>query len=131
SGNTATQTFSSSAWDTLSNVSALPTTWLNTMFVGLSNDRYAGSVSGTQHGRLAGQGPSMFDYVPASVGYHSAAAAATNPWADSVSDVQSTFMGIVYYVGRYQVDPQTIGTKPTIPATIPVVESIYARVGVR
>jgi hypothetical protein len=130
-GNTATQTLSSSDWDTLSGVSALPTAWLNTMFVGLSNDRYAGRVAGTQHGRLAGQGPSMFDYAPASVGYHSGAAAATNPWADTTSDVRSMFMGIAYNVGRYRLDPQTISTKPTVPPAIAVLESIYARSGVR
>ena len=127
-GDSATQTFSTGTWDTLT--TGLPTSWLNTMFV-LPNDRYAGRVKGRQQGRLAGTTPSLFAFSRASVGYFSSSSAGTNPWGSTAATDRSTFMGIAYYVGRYRVTPQSIGSKQTIPAAIPVLESIYARVGGR
>jgi hypothetical protein len=127
-GDSATQTFSTGGWDAYAGT--LPANWLNTMFV-LPNDRFAGRVKGTQRGRAPSQGPSMFSFSPTSVGYFSSSSAASNSWAATESVVRRTFYGISYYVGRYRVPPQTIGSKPTIPATIPVLESIYSRVGVR
>jgi hypothetical protein len=127
-GDSATQTFSTGGWN--SYAGSLPATWLNTMFA-LPNDRYSGRVKGIQRGRLPGQGPSVFSFSSASVGYFSNSSASCNTWASSTTDVRSTFLGIAYYVGRYRVSPQSIGSKPTIPATIPVLESIYSRIGGR
>ena len=125
---TATQTFSTGSWDTLAGT--VPADWLNIMFV-LPNDRYSGRVKGTQAGRLPSQGQSLFSFSPASVGYFSGSSTASNPWGSSATDARSTFLGIAYYVGRYRVTPEGIGSKPTIPAAIPVLESIYTRIGVR
>ncbi|MBM3330366.1 hypothetical protein FJY68_00785 [candidate division WOR-3 bacterium] len=125
---TATQTLSSSSWDTLA--AGLPAGWLNTMFV-LPNESYRGRVKGTQRGRLPTAGPSTFSFSPSSVGYFTSSGAATNPWKTTVTDARTTFMGIAYYVGRYRVSPQSIGSKQTIPPAIPVVESIYSRMGGR
>ena len=108
----------------------LPAGWLNTMFV-LPNDRFAGRVKGTQRGRGPSQDKSLFAFSPTSVGYFSSSSASSNSWAATESVVRSTFYGISYHVGRYRVAPQSIGSKPTIPSTIPVLESIYKRVGVR
>ena len=127
-GDSATQTFSTGGWD--AHAGALPAGWLNTMFV-LPNDRFAGRVKGTQRGRGPSQDKSMFTFSPTSVGYFSSSSASSNSWAATESVVRSTFYGISYYVGRYRVTPQGIGSKPTIPAAIPVLESIYSRVGVR
>jgi hypothetical protein len=129
-GDTATQTLATGAWDTLA--SSLPTSWLNTMFTALTDDRYSGRVKGKQRGRLASQGPSLFNFSSASVSYFSTSAAGSNPWSGTAAAAQSTFNGIAYYVGRYRVNPRTIGSKPTIPVTtVPALESIYARVGAR
>lgn|GEM_PF-927696 len=127
-GDTATQTFSTGTWDTLAG--GLPTNWLNLMFT-LPDDYYAGRVKGTQQGRLPSQGSSLFDFSRASVSYFSTSSAASNAWSGTAAAAQSTFDGIAYYVGRYRVNPQSLGSKPTIPPAIPVLESIYARVGVR
>jgi hypothetical protein len=127
-GDTATQTYSTGSWDTLAGT--LPAGWLNTMFV-LPSDLFSGRVKGTQNGRLASQSNSLFAFSRASVGYYSTSSAATNSWAASAATVLTTFYGISYYVGRYQVTPQGIGSKPTIPTAIPVVETIYHRVGIR
>jgi hypothetical protein len=127
-GNQATQTFTSGSWDAYAE--SVPANWLNTMFV-LPNDRYQGSVVGTQRGRQPGTGPSLLQYTSRSMGYRSGSSAATNPWAASESTVMSTFYGISYYVGRYRVTPEGLGSKPTIPTAIPVLETIYSRVGVR
>ena len=128
-GDTATRTLSTGSWDTLAN--SLPTVWLNTMFTSLTDDRSSGRVKGTQQGRLANQGPSVVNFSSASVGYFSTSSAGSNPWLGTAAAAQTTFLGIAYYVGRYRVNPQSIGSKPTIPSAIPVVESIYARAGVR
>jgi hypothetical protein len=127
-GDSATQTFTTGGWDAYAG--GLPASWLNTMFV-LPNDRYSGRVKGTQRGREPGPGTSLFQYTSKSLGYHSSSSAASNTWASSTTSVRSTFLGIAYYVGRYRVSPQSIGAKPTIPAAIPVLESIYSRIGGR
>jgi hypothetical protein len=127
-GDSATQTFTTGGWDAYAG--GLPAGWLNTMFV-LPNDRYSGRVRGTQRGRTPSQGQSLFAFSPASLGYHSSSSAASNTWGSSATDARSTFLGIAYYVGRYRVTPEGIGTKPAIPATIPVLESIYSRIGGR
>jgi len=127
-GDTATQTFTTGSWSAYAGT--LPASWLNTMFV-LPNDRYAGRVKGTQRGRLPSQGQSMFSFSPTSVSYFSSSSASSNSWAATESLVRSTFYGIAYYVGRYRVAPAGIGSKPSIPAAIPVLETIYKRVGVR
>jgi len=127
-GDTATQTFSTGSWDTLAGT--LPSVWLNAMFV-LPNDRYSGRVKGTQRGRLPSQSPSLFAFSRASVGYYSSSSAASNSWVASEAAVRSTFYGIAYYVGRYRVTPSGISSKPTIPTAIPVLETIYSRIGGR
>jgi hypothetical protein len=128
-GDTATRTVTTGAWDTLA--STLPTAWLNTMFTSLTDDRSSGRVKGTQRGRLANQSPSLVNFSAASVGYFSNSSAGSNSWSGTAGAAKTTFLGIAYYVGRYRVNPQSIGTKPTIPSAIAVVESIYARAGVR
>jgi len=127
-GDSAAQTFSTGGWDAYAG--NVPATWLNTMFV-LPNDHYSGRVKGTQQGRLSSTAPSLFAFSRASVGYYSGSSAASNSWGSSATDARSTFMGIAYYVGRYRVTPAGIGSKPTIPAAIPVLESIYSRIGGR
>jgi hypothetical protein len=134
SGDQAVQTFSSDSvtWETYSGFGTLSTGWLNTMFVDLPNDRVSGNVKGTQQGRLPSQGPSLFEFSRASLGYHSGASAASNPWADTTADVGSTFLGIAYWVGYNKSTPEGLNSIPTIPhSDLPLVESIYARVGVR
>ncbi|MBM3332890.1 hypothetical protein FJY68_13755 [candidate division WOR-3 bacterium] len=125
-GDSAVQTFSSSSWDPYGG--SLPVGWLNVMFV-LPNQRFCGRVSGVQSGRLPGQSPSLFDFSPAALGYSSGACAATNPWSDSGPRVQSQFLGIAYYVGRYRTGPEGLGSVPSIPPGIPLVETILGRVG--
>ncbi len=125
----ATQTPSTGTWDTL--VTGVPTNWLNMMFVNLDNDRLSGDRKGTQQGRLPSQGPSMFDFSPASLGYSSGASAATNSWADSAANVELTFLGIAYWVGYHESTPEGLTTKPEITASgLPILDTIYARVGV-
>jgi hypothetical protein len=128
-GDTALRTVTTGSWDTLA--TGLPTNWLNVMFTSLTDDRSAGRVRGRQRGRLASPGPSLFDFASSSMGYFSTSAAGSNSWAGTAASAKSTFMGIAYYVGRYRVSPQSIGAKPSIPATTPVLESIYVRSGVR
>jgi Flp pilus assembly pilin Flp len=118
------------SWDTYFEALA-EADWINIMFVGLHNDRLSGSRKGTQQGRLPSQGTSMFDFSPASVGYHSEASAATNSWADTTSNVELTFLGIAYWVGYNETTPEGLGSKPEIPASgLPILDTIYARVGV-
>jgi hypothetical protein len=127
-GDSATQTFSTGGWDAYAGT--LPASWLNMMFV-LPNDRYSGRVKGTQRGRQSSSAPSLFAFTGASVSYFSNSSATSNSWAVSESVARTTFNGIAYYVGRYRVTPQSIGSKPTIPSAIPVVESIYRKAGIR
>ena len=132
-GDSAVQTPTTVSWDTMAH--SMPTgstAWLNTMFV-LPNNRFSGRVKGTQRGRLSSPAPSLFAFSPRSMGYFSNSSAATNPWASSATDARSTFLGIAYYVGRNRVTALEMptGLKPTIPATIPVLESIYSRIGGR
>jgi hypothetical protein len=124
-GDQATQTFTSGSWDPYAGI--LPTAWLNMMFV-LPDDRFSGSVTGVQRGRLPSQSASLFDFSTAALGYHSGSSTASNPWADSGAAVQSKFLGIAYYVGRYRVTPQGLGTVPSIPPAIALIETIYARI---
>ena len=130
-GDAATEsTFSSGTWDTYAE--SLPADWLNTMFVDLPNPSRSASVTGTQQGRLPSQGTSLFGFSPASLGYHSASSAASDPWADTTADVRSTFLGIAYWVGYNASTPEGLGSIPTIPHSgLPLLESIYTRVGVR
>jgi hypothetical protein len=65
------------------------------------------------------------------MGYVSTSAAGTNSWAGTAAAAESTFLGVAYYVGFNRVSPQSINAKPSIPSTIPVLESIYVRAGVR
>jgi hypothetical protein len=127
-GDSAKQTLTTGGWD--SYAGTLPATWLNTMFV-LPNDRFTGRVKGTQRGRQSSSAPSLFAFTSASVGFFSNSSAASNSWAVSESLARVTFNAIAFYVGRYRVTPQSIGSKPTIPGAIPVVESIYKKAGVR
>jgi hypothetical protein len=128
-GDTATQTFSTGVWDTLT--TGLPTNWLNTMFTTLTDDYYAGRVKGTQRGRLPSQGRSLFDFTRASVSYFSNSSAASNAWSGTAASAKSTFDAIAFCVGHDRVNPWSLGSKPTIPATNAVLETIYTRVGVR
>ena len=117
-------------WGTHFSGLPVPVNWLDLFFV-LHNDRLSGSRKGTQQGRLPSQGPSMFDFSPASLGYHSGASAATNSWADTAANVELTFLGIAYWVGYNETTPQGLGFKPEIPASgLPILDTIYARVGV-
>jgi hypothetical protein len=127
-GDQTAQTFSSGSWDSLAGT--LPAPWLNTMFV-LPDDRFSGSVAGTQTGRLPSQTASLFDFSPAAMSYHSGSSAASNPWGDPESTVRSTFFGIAYFVGHSQTTAEGLDFIPEIPPAIPIVETIYARAGVR
>jgi len=124
-----TATFSSGTWDYYA--SGLPTGWLNTFFV-LPNPRCSASVRGTQRGRLPKQGsPSLFEFSPASLGYHSGSTAACDPWADTTADVQSTFLGFTYWVAYHRGNPETLSFIPGIPYGQPeVLETILGRVGI-
>jgi hypothetical protein len=126
-GNQATQTFSSGSWD--AHAGTLPAHWLNGMFV-LPDDRYQGSVTGTQNGQQPGSGPSLFEYTSRSLGYRSGSSAATNPWGSSATDARSTFLGVAYYVGRYRTTPEGLDSAPRIPTANPIMETIFGRVGV-
>jgi hypothetical protein len=116
-------------WDTY--FGTLPVDWINTLFV-LHNDRSSGSVKGTQQGRLPSRGPNLFEFSPASLSYGSGASAASNPWSDTTSDVQLTFLSIAYWVAYNESMPEQLDFIPDIPVSgLPLLESIYARVGVR
>lgn len=131
-GDSATQTFTSSAWDTVTGVDSLPTDWLNTMFSSLTDDRLSGRVKGTQQGRLADQGPSVVNFTTASVGYFSTSSAASNSWVDTTSDVGMSFLGITYWVGYNQTTPEGLNFIPTIPASnLPILDTVYARLGIQ
>jgi hypothetical protein len=129
SGDSATQTSSTVSWDTM--VTGLPSNWLTGMFSGLTNDRYSGRVKGTQRGRAPSQGVSMFSFSRASAGYFSLSSAGTNSWMGSDTSARRKFLGVAYSVGRYGTRVDTLHSAPTIPSAIPVLESIYARAGIR
>lgn len=129
--NQPVQTVSSTRWDTLFNY--VTADWLGGMFA-LSNDHFAGSVTGSQQGRQPGNSPSLFDYQPTTMNFNSRDwSAAANAWGMNESIVGLTFINISYYVGRYRVTPDGLDSTNamTIPSTIPVLETIYARVGIR
>jgi hypothetical protein len=124
-----TVTSDSVTWDAY--FGALPVDWINTLFV-LHNDRYSGRVKGTQQGRLPSQGPNLFEFSPASLSYGSGASAASNPWFDTTSNVELTFLGIAYWVAYNESTAEGLDFIPDIPESeLPLLESIYARVGVR
>ena len=128
-GSQPVQTFSSKNWDTLA--PGVNTIWLHKMYT-LSNGDFSGSVSGTAHGRLQGQGPSLFDFAAATVGYHASGwAAASDPWGTPESLAQSNFIRIAYRVGLKQVSPS--GLDSTYARPIPhgdtMLETIYGFVG--
>jgi hypothetical protein len=125
-GDSARQTFSRGSWDMYAGT--LPVHWLDMMFV-LPNDRFCGRVTGVQRGRQPGQGSSLFDFSPASIGYSSGSCAGSNAWTASEPTVNSDFLGIAYYVGRYQSSPQSLGSVPVIPPATPLLETIFGRVG--
>jgi len=129
-GDQASQTFTSDsvAWD--SYFGTLPVDWINTLFV-LHNDRYAGSVKGTQRGRLPSQGPNLFEFSPASLGYGSGASAASNAWFDTTSDVQLTFLRIAYWVAYNKSTPEGLNLIPEVPASgLDILDTVYARLGI-
>ena len=134
-GDQAETTFSRDAvsWGSYTAFDTLPVGWLNTLFTQLYNDRLSGRVRGTQRGRLAPeQGASMFEFSPASLGYHAGASAASNAWADNPAKVETTFLGIVYWVGYEKQTPEALTSIPTPPPSgLPLLESIYTRVGVK
>jgi hypothetical protein len=126
--NQPTQQFTSENWDTL--VSNVTANWLRNMYT-LSNGGFSGSVTGTAHGRLPGQG-SLFGYTPATMGYHANGwAAASDPWGMPESVVRSGFTRIAYRVGLTRVSPN--GLDSTCARAIPhgdtVLETIYGLVG--
>jgi hypothetical protein len=127
------QKFASTSWDTISKIDPAAAGWLNGMFV-LSNDRFSASVSDTTEGRLPGQTRSLAHYGPATMSYFTKDwSAAANPWVNAESTVGLQFLNISYYVGRHHVSPSVIDSTYAvgIPNTIPLVETIYSRVGVR
>ncbi len=106
--------------------------WINRVFT-LSNGRFLGSVADTTHGRLPG-GPSLFGYAPASMRYHTDQwSAATGAWPAPDSALRLKLLSTAYYVGRYRLGPDDLDSTYGlgIPAAIPILETIYARVGVR
>lgn len=126
--NQPVQQFTSGNWDTLVNSGTAD--WLGGMFA-LSNGDFSGSVTGTAHGRLPGQG-SLFEYAPAAMGYHSRGwNAASDPWGMPESVVQSTFLRIAYHVGLTRVSPSELDSTNAreIPPGNAVLETIYGRVG--
>jgi hypothetical protein len=127
------QKFESSNWDTIAKIDPATADWLGGMFV-LSNDYYSAGVSDTTHGRLPGQTRSLFHYGPTTMSYftHNWSAAA-NPWVMSESIVRLTFLNISYHVGRYQTSPYVLDSTNAqqIPYSIPVLETVYARIGIR
>ncbi|MCX6844655.1 MAG: hypothetical protein NTX53_20520 [candidate division WOR-3 bacterium] len=128
--NQPTQQFASQDWRTL--VASPGAIWLGGVFA-LSSGGFSGSVTGTAQGRLPGQGPSLFNYSPATMGYGARNwAAASNPWAVPESVVQLTFLRVAYKVGRYQVDTSQIPSMvvESIPQQIAIVETIFRRVGI-
>lgn len=128
-----TQQFVSSSWDTITHIDPVTADWLGGVFV-LSNDYYSASVADTTHGRLPGGTRSLVNYQPATMSYFTQDwSAAANPWVMSESIVRLTFLNISYYVGRYQTSPYVLDSTNAmeIPYTIPVLETVYARIGIR
>jgi hypothetical protein len=126
--NQPVQQFANGSWDTL--VNHVTANWLGHMFT-LSNGDFSGSVTGTQHGRLAGQA-SVFAYTPAAMGYRAYGwAAQSNPWVMPESVVQSTFLRIAYHVGLYRSNPGELDSTCAheIPHGDTVLETIYRLVG--
>jgi hypothetical protein len=130
-GNLPTQSFTIEDWQAL--VSSPGAIWLGGLF-SLSDGSYSGSVTGTARGRLPGQGPSLFGYSPATMGYYAHNwAGASNPWGVPESVIKLTFLRIAYNVGRYQVDTSHLTTMnvESIPHQVAILETIYSRVGAR
>ena len=127
------QQFASSNWDTIPKIDAATADWLNGMFV-LSNDRFSASVADTTEGRLPGQTRSLLHYGPATMSYftHDWSAAA-NPWVNTESIVRLQFLNISYHVGRHHTSPYVLDSTHAvaIPNTIPLVETVYIRLGIR
>lgn len=131
-GNQAETTFSrdSVTWSSYDAFDTLPVNWFNTLFV-LHNDYRSGRLKGTQRGRLARErGSSLIDFTLATLGYYSGSSVACNPWTGSEDDVRSKFLSISYHVGRFRVHPSGLDSVPRIPGSIPLLETVYTRVGV-
>ncbi len=133
-GDEAVQTFTrdSVSWSAYS--STLPAAWLGLLLDSLPNDRYAGSVRGTQRGRLPSKGRSLFDFSSAALGYHSGSSVATNAWADTTADVKSKFLSIAWWVGYNEQPGGSVTSIPEVPpppATVAILlGTIYERVGI-
>jgi hypothetical protein len=133
-GNQAETTFSrdSVVWGSYAAFDTLPVSWFNTLFV-LHNDRRTGKVSGTQRGRLAPEhGSSLFEYSLASLGYYSGSSAPSNPWNGNPAQVETTFLGITYWVGYHAQTPEGLDYVPIPPhSNVALLETVYARVGIK
>ena len=124
------QEFITESWDTLYD----PTNanWLGGMFA-LPHDFYRGRVSDTAHGRLPSQA-ALFSFVPATMGYLTRDwTASANTWAMPESTARLTFINLAYYVGYWRVEPEALDSTKAepIPSSIPVLETIYVRLGIR
>jgi hypothetical protein len=122
------QQYASQTWDTLA--SAQTAQWLSGMFT-LANGDLSGNVTGTAQGRLA-SGASLFEYVPAAVGFHAHGwSAASDPWDMSESLVSLTFLRLAYTVGLTRMSPGQLDSTCArqIPEGSAILETIYARVG--
>jgi hypothetical protein len=126
--NQPAQQFTSESWDTL--VSSGTANWLASMFT-LSNGDFSGSVTGTTHGRLPGQG-SLFGYTPATMSYHASGwNTASDPWGMPESVAQSAFIRIAYHVGLTRASPGELDSTcaQQIPHGDTIVETLYGLVG--
>jgi len=132
--NLPVQQFTTESWDTLvdTHIAVGKVGWLSNMFA-LSNDLVSGTVTGTHRGRLPGDTRSLFDYTPATMGYHARDwTAALNSWGAPESAVKSTFLRVAFNVARYQVDTtnftsMAVGPLPNSP---PILQTIFDRAGV-
>ena len=132
-GDHAETTFTrdSVAWSSYAAFDVLPVNWFNALFV-LHNDRRSGRVRSTprQSNPLTSvTGSSLFDFSLAALGYNSGSSTACNAWDGSEADARSKFLSISYSVGRTRVHPQGLTSAPPIPASIPLLETVYTRVG--
>jgi len=127
--NQPAQQFTGANWDTLAH--GVNASWLSNMFT-LSNGDFSGSVTGSSRGHVPGQGVSLFEYAPKTMGYGASGwAAASDPWRMPESVVGSTFIRIAYRVGLTRVSPSALDSTSArpIPHGDTVLETIYGLVG--